>query len=165
MRNKSQLQKIMTRDLPTLTRQKRLSYRTSDDEVQYLYEIINHEVFHDRLIMPEIIVKSRCRQYWGVCSAKTLLPIIDHDESNCGIILSDKWFCQQWLVNTLAHEMVHQYQWDVLSVRRVKQGLGPIMSHGPSFFAFKPKLAKHYISLKTKHARAKWFKHQNLFKC
>jgi hypothetical protein len=50
----------------------------------------------------------------------------------------------------MAHEMVHQFQWDILSNERQSQGLGPIMSHGPSFFAWRKPLAEYNIPLSTK---------------
>ena len=50
----------------------------------------------------------------------------------------------------VAHEMVHQYQWDILSNDREDQGLPPIMSHGPSFFAWREPLAEYNIPLSTK---------------
>lgn len=76
----------------------------------------------------------------------------------------DKWYCKQWLVNTLAHEMCHQYQWDIIGNQRLIEGKQPIMSHGPSFFVFREQLKEHGINLKTAHSKRKWFKYQNLFK-
>jgi len=77
----------------------------------------------------------------------------------------DKWFCKQWLITVLAHEMCHQYQWDVLGYKRVKAGQKPIMSHGPSFFIFREKLAMHGIPLRRAMGVRSWFRYQNLFKC
>lgn len=84
--------------------------------------------------------------------------------SHCRIRLMDKWFCPQWFITTLAHEMVHQYQWDVLGPEREQEGKDWLMSHGPSFYQFRPQLHEHNISLKTAHSQRRWFKHQNLFK-
>jgi hypothetical protein len=77
----------------------------------------------------------------------------------------DKWYCKQWLITVLAHEMCHQYQWDIQGMERLKRGKQPLMSHGPSFFVFRDKLKKHGISLKGAHSKRKWFWYQNLFKC
>lgn len=77
----------------------------------------------------------------------------------------DKWYCRQWLIIVLAHEMCHQYQWDVVGEKRIKQGKNPIMSHGPSFFIYRDKLAKHGIPLKRWQRMRKWFRTQNVFKC
>ena len=76
----------------------------------------------------------------------------------------DKWFSPQWLVTILAHEMSHQYQWDILGKQRLAEGKEKIMSHGPSFFVFKDNLAKYDIPLKTSHSQGKWFKYQSMSK-
>jgi hypothetical protein len=39
------------------------------------------------------------------------------------------------------------------------------MSHGPSFYAHREKLAKHGISLKMGHGQKRWLKHQSFAKC
>ena len=84
--------------------------------------------------------------------------------SYCEIEMMDKWFCPQWMVTTLAHEMCHQYQWDIVGPERDEQGYKPIMSHGPTFFQFRDDLNNHYIPLKTAHSQRRWFKHQDLYK-
>lgn len=160
----SRLSRIMSQELPKISAQKRLLYRTDIGEVRYLFRLINQEIFNYELPTPEFEVMSHCRDYWGWCQAKHFLPNLHSSRSDCILRLSDKWFCKQWLVTTLAHEMCHQYQWDIVSKKRMKRGMPPIMSHGPSFFIFRSKLAKHNISLKNGHSRALWFKTQNLFK-
>lgn len=156
---KSELYKLMSGNLPNITYQKRLSYRTSSREVYQLFRLINKEVFNNKLKQPKIIISSHCRDYWGFCRAIDYFPV--EGKSNCIIRLSDKWFCKQWLIITLAHEMVHQYQWDVESIKRMKLGQKPVMSHGPTFFKFKNKLAKHKIPLNKHMSMSKWFNKQN----
>jgi hypothetical protein len=85
-------------------------------------------------------------------------------KSFCKIRLMDKWYCKQWLITVLAHEMCHQYQWDIQGMERLKRGKQPLMSHGPSFFVFRDKLKNYGISLKSAHSKRKWFWYQNLFK-
>lgn len=161
----SKLQVLMSEGLPNRTSQKRLMYRTTPAEVLELFHVINHEIFNNKLPIPNIEVMSNCRTYWGLCSANAFTLYPDPEVSNCTIRLMDKWFCKQWLITTLAHEMCHQYQWDVIGHRRIKEGREPLMSHGPTFFLFREKLAKHGISLKRSHGMKRWFRHQNLFKC
>ena len=79
--------------------------------------------------------------------------------------MMDKWFCKQWLIATLAHEMCHQYQWDILGPIRLDEGKQPILSHGPSFFVFRDKLAQHGIRLKSHYGMRRWLKYQNFQKC
>lgn len=159
------LKNLMIQDLPNITSQKRLRYRTNQKEVLALFKLINKEVFNNALPMPTLEVQSHCRDYWGMCIAKSYILHADKTKSNCIIRLSDKWYCRQWLITTLAHEMAHQYQWDVLGHKRIKKGKAPLMSHGPSFFIYKHRMAKYGISLKKSHRMRKWFTYQNLFKC
>jgi hypothetical protein len=154
---------MMREELPSIGYQKRLSYRTDYNEVVSLYRLINKTIFNNKLIMPTIEVMPRCRTYWGMCFGSVEMPT--NRKSYCKIRLMDKWYCKQWLISTLAHEMCHQYQWDVQGLQRLHQGKEPIMSHGPSFFVYRDKLAKHGISLKRSHSRRKWFKRQDFFKC
>lgn len=163
MYKKSALSEIMISDLPKITYQKRLSYRTNVDEVQFLFHLINNEVFDGVLRTPQFIVRSRCRKFWGECHGE---PVdINPEKSRCSITMSDKWYCRQWLVAMLAHEMCHQYQWDIVSAERERQGKESIMSHGPTFFIFRDRLAEHGIPLKSFFRSKPWFKYQNLFKC
>ena len=152
----------MESPLPSIGQQKRLSYRTNINEVTRLYKMLNWYIFDNALSMPTLEVVPRCRKYWGMCYGSYDAPI--RNRSSCKIRLMDKWYCKQWLVAVLAHEMCHQYQWDIQGLERRKVGKDPIMSHGPSFFIFRDKLKKHGISLKGAHSRRKWFLYQNLFK-
>lgn len=161
-KNKS-LHELMLEDLPSISQQKRLTYRTTHAEVTALYRLINKTIFNNKLLMPELEVAPRCREYWGLCFGSFIRPTAR--KSNCKIRLMDKWYCRQWLIIVLAHEMCHQYQWDIQGMERLKRGRQPLMSHGPSFFVFRDKLKKYGISLKGAHSKRKWFKHQNLFKC
>lgn len=165
MSRNSQLFYLMTEDLPNRTSQRRMRYRTSQREVLALFKLINKEIFNNKLPIPQLVVAPNCRTYWGLCIGKPIELVFDHNKSHCTIKLSDKWFCKQWLITTLAHEMCHQYQWDILGSKRIKDGRDPIMSHGPSFFLYRDKLLKHGIPLKRALGAKKWFRHQNLFKC
>jgi len=157
------LKDLMTQELPPLTYQRKMSYTTNIRETKALYRLINATIFNDRLSMPKIHVKPRLREMWGQCyGADTLY---DNGKSRCVILLSERWYCRQWLIMALAHEMVHQWQWDIYSKKRMRQGLDPIMSHGPSFHMWKKKLHKHGIPLKEYNDHNKWFKTQHLFKC
>ena len=162
MANRSELSNLMKQELPKLGHQKRLCFRTNKAEVIALYKLINSTIFDNSLDMPIIEVVPRCRQYWGICFGSYYA--IPYRRSRCKIRMMDKWYSIQWLITTLAHEMCHQYQWDIIGKQRELEGKERIMSHGPSFYEFRDKLALHGISLKRHHRSRKWFKHQNLFK-
>ena len=155
------LRLIMQSELPPVSVQRRLPYRPTQREVHRVYDLLNRYVFNNRLTRPKIEL-GRTQGYWGMCYGSWT-------ETRTGtyvtIKLSDKWFCPQWFVNTLAHEMVHQYQWDIMGPKREGNGKEWLMSHGPSFFVFREKLEHHHISLKTAHGRKRWFKHQDFNKC
>ena len=153
---------MMQEPLPSIGSQRRLIYRPTLPEVVSLYQLINTTIFDGAMTMPDIKLASRCRKYWGMCFGGT--ELVGHTNTYCTIKLMDKWYCKQWLITILAHEMCHQYQWDIYSNQRVENDKDRIMSHGPSFFIFKRKLAEHGISLKVAHRQRKWFMHQNLFK-
>jgi hypothetical protein len=161
----SQLYQLMNENLPNISYQKRLQYRTTKKEVLKFYKIINQEIFDNTLPIPKIEVMARCRKYWGCCIADDFHPNLANNKSECIIRLSDKWFCKQWLIATLAHEMCHQYQWDVESRKRAKLGMEPIMSHGPTFFIYKEILSRHGIQLKKSYGMKRWFLYQNFKKC
>lgn len=152
----------MQTELPGLSHQKRLGYRTNQEEVEFLFDLINKTIFNNELPKPEIKVVPRCRKYWGMCIGHHIM--LPQTTSYCTIKMMDKWFCKQWLITTLAHEMCHQYQWDILGNKRESEGKERLMSHGPSFFIFKEKLEKNGISLKRYHGQRRWFKTRNLFK-
>lgn len=157
----SRLLELMSTPLPCKSDQIRLSYRPSLREVYKIYDIINEELFRGRLIRPEIKL-GRIHKAWGWCHGHCYPT---RTGSLCTIRLSDKWYCIQWLVITLAHEMAHQYQWDILGPKRSKEGKDHLMSHGPTFFQHREKFDKHSIPLKTALRTRKWFKYQNVYRC
>ena len=149
----------MQMPLPGVTEQKRLSYRTSKKEAVKLFKIINEEVFDNRLALPEIIVKSHLHNCWGMCHGEH--QKIKYRRTHCWIELMDKFYCKQWFITILAHEMCHQAQWDLRGPDRQLQGKDRLMSHGPSFFEYRDRLEEHGVVLKKWHRRAKWFRTQD----
>ena len=156
---------IMEAELPSLTYQRRKLYRPTEFDVNTTYRQINRYIFDNQLTRPEIIVKSNVYKVWGCC---TWLDTQQHTGSWCRITLGDKWFCPQWFLNTLAHEMVHQWQWDIHRAELDAEGKKiPIGSgaHGPSFFRWREQFAEYGLDLKTAHGQRRWFKHQDFSKC
>ena len=150
------LRDLMDTPLPNLTAQKRLLFRPDLQDVEHVYDLINQHVFNNVLIRPNIKL-GKCREYWGMCYGEDE----PYDTGTfCRIKLSDKWYSIQWMVTMLAHEMAHQYQWDIYSHGRKNR----VMSHGPSFYLYQLRLYKHSISLKTCYSTKQWMKTQDLFK-
>ncbi len=156
------LTEIMQSPLPSIRYQKRLLYRPNLDEVMAYYSLLNKHVFSNQMAVPEIELLPRLRNHWGVCFSR--YDKVPCRETYCKIRLINKWFCKQWLVMILAHELCHQYQWDIDRFVRHDEGKEPLMSHGPSFFKFKPLLAQHGIPLYRTYSINRWFKHQNVFR-
>ena len=157
---------IMQADLPSKTYQRQKLYRPKNSDVIYAYNIINRHVFDNQLRRPDIYIKSHLRKIWGCC---VWMSHKQYTGSHCVIQLSDKYFCEQWFMNVLAHEMVHQWQWDVYRwdheeyfERKMYRASG---AHGPSFFAWKDRFAALGLNLKTGHGQKRWFQYQDFTKC
>ena len=154
------IRKMMAESLPPKTLQRRLPYRPSIEEVNYTYSLLNRYVFDNALRQPPLEI-GILRDAWGMCQG--LCKPEDGYKSFCSIKISDKWYCVQWMVSTLAHEMCHQYQWDVYGPEREEVGKDWLMSHGPSFLVHRQILSEFGIPLKTSFSRKKWFVYQDLF--
>lgn len=160
----------MNAGLPTVSMQKRLPYRPEPAEVDRLYRAINRYIFDNALTQPDITIGT-LQKVWGRCNWQD-----DRQRKGswgkagtwCTIDLYDKWFCPQWFCNTLAHEMVHQWQWDVYRWEH-RERFGREMhlnsgAHGPSFFLWRDIFEDWQLSLKHAHGQKRWFRHQDLRK-
>ena len=159
------IRRIMEQPLPGITYQRRKSFRPSNEDIDYAYSIINRYVFDNRLIKPKIVQRT-LRKAWGSCQWE-----MEEQESGswCTINLMDKWYCPQWFMNTLAHEMVHQWQWDVYR-HEYQSWYGREMpiagkGHGPSFHSWRSQFEHYGLNLKTYHRTKKWFKYQDFTRC
>lgn len=153
---------IMESSLPSITYQRRKLFRPSYADIKYVYKIVNRYCFDNRLRMPEI-EQRQLRGVWGFCQWENEEQ---NNGSHCYINIVDKWFCAQWFVQTLAHEMAHQYQWDIhrweyYNGKMPTDGGG----HGPSFFMWRDRFAHYGLDLKIAHGQRRWFKHQDFRKC
>ena len=156
---------IMEQPLPSITYQRRKSFRPRMQDINYAYNIINRHVFNNSLRRPEIVQRT-IKKAWGLCS---WLDYEHHNGSWCKIELMDKWFCPQWFINTLAHEMVHQYQWDVNRWYYINETGKDIyqhsMGHGPSFYEWREQFEYYGLTLKKHFSQRRWFAHQDFTKC
>lgn len=152
------LRVLMATPLPTLSEQRAKCYRPSLREVYKIYGLLNKYIFRNRLHRPKIHL-ARCRDYWGLCTG---LWHPTRSGALCEIKLSDKFYCIQWLVAVLAHEMVHQYQWEVLGRSLLAEGKYSVMNHGSTFYEWKDAFAEYNLPLNLFITSAnKWFEQQN----
>ena len=162
------ISQYMNADLPNISEQKRLPFRPHPEQVDALYRAINRYIFDNTLTAPDITLYS-LQKCWGQCQW------LDQRQKHaswgkqgtwCRIDLNDKWFCPQWFCTVLAHEMVHQYQWDIERFDNtgfnICENSG---AHGPSFFAWRDRFTHWGINLKTAHGQRRWFRHQDFNKC
>jgi SprT-like family len=155
----------MEAELPSITYQRRKYFRPSTADINYAYNTINRHVFHNQLVKPKIST-GRAIKAWGECQWY-------HGEqrsgSHCDLWLADKWFCEQWFMNVLAHEMVHQWQWDVYRWEHQDEHGREMHTdsggHGPSFFAWRDEFDYYGLNLKSWHRTRKWFAYQDFTKC
>jgi len=159
------IRSIMEQPLPSITYQRRKLFRPDYADVDYAYNIINKYVFDGVLKKPTIRLKT-IRKAWGMCH---WMPTEQARGTYCKIDIMDKWFCPQWFMNTLAHEMIHQYQWDIYRWdhmdyygRPMFEGSG---AHGPSFFMWREQFDHYGLYLKTWFGQKRWFRHQCFTKC
>ncbi len=159
------IREIMAQPLPGITYQRRKSFRPTDGYVYYTYSLLNRYIFDNKLIRPKI-TQGRLIKCWGICE---WFDEQQRPGTYCAITVSDKWFCEQWFVNTLAHEMVHQYQWDIYRWEHIDcfgkdiyQNSG---GHGPSFYQWRDRFADYGLKLKVSFGQRRWFKHQDFLKC
>ena len=165
------ISQYMNAPLPTISEQKRLPFRPCPEEVDALYKAINRHIFDNVLTQPEIVLGT-LKKAWGRChwlDNRVRRSSWGKNGTWCRIELYDKWFSPQWFCTTLAHEMVHQWQWDVYRWEH-RERWGREMhlnsgAHGPSFHYWHDVYQDWGISLKLSHGQKRWFRHQDLFKC
>lgn len=151
-RYRRQIALFMQKDLPTLSEQRAKPFRPTEGQARYYFRLLNLLIFGNRLSTPKITIR-RLHGAWGQCQG--------NENLSCEIELTDRFYCRQWFLIVLAHEMCHQYQWEILGQQRIQQGRRPIMSHGPTFFIFRENLKRFGIPLKTAVRTHRWFKLQD----
>ena len=156
----SQLRCLLETPLPSISQQRRKPYRPDEQEINRIYSLINRAVFDGQMIRPSIVT-GRETGALGLCLG---LKPPKKRRSGCVIRLTDKWFSVHWLIFVLAHEMCHQYQWDIMGPKRQARGRLPLMSHGPSFFQHRLRLAELGVPLLKKVYMYRWFQYQDLKK-
>lgn len=146
---------LMQTTLPNRSTQRRKLYRPGIDELHRVYDLINEFIFDHALTRPEITTVNS-RKFLGQCVGTN---------DSCRIVLNDRWYCVQWMVITLAHEMAHQYQWEVIGNDRVAMGKKRKMGHHNTFYIHKPRMTEYGIMLKRHINHEAWFEHLDFTHC
>jgi len=127
---KETLARIIAKPIPNRTEYWKNQYRPTQQKVAYTYNMLNKILFKGRLVRPNIELY-RQQQCWGWAN------LLDNHRVHMG--LSNRYPCEQFFVGVLAHEMIHQWQWEVDAVKRIKQGLRTQTCHGENFQIWKDK--------------------------
>jgi hypothetical protein len=117
-------------------------YRPTLKEAKHYYTLLNRYIF-DNQLEPTQIKISRMRECWGYCDD------CDSDPRDpcTKIRLNDRFPCLQFFIAVLAHEMIHQYQWEVEGPARMSRGKRHRFGHGKSFFRWRAKFKRLGIPL------------------
>ena len=126
-RTKSKLAKEMSRT------HEKCKYVPTKDEIMYWFNIINREIFKNDLPQFRKIEVRRRHGCWGECIGDTHKKTGRYSDLSLNHYQKSK----KHFIETLIHEMVHHYQW-------IHENT---MTHGETFFAWKPKLAKYNVTL------------------
>ena len=155
---RQELVKIMQTPLPPIEYQKKRLYVPDVEEIRYLHKILNEVVFGNKLRDPPLKLKNM--MYFGLCSGYAETNKLPH---HAAIALQRRYHCVQWVVLILAHEMAHQYQWEVDGAVRLVEGKRPLLSHGPTFYKFSKQLKEYGIPLRKSYCSHLWLATQNNF--
>jgi hypothetical protein len=156
----SQLRRLLETPLPSISQQRRKPYRPTEQEINRIYSLINRAVFDGQMTKPGIVTGREVNAL-GWCIG---LKPPQRRRSGCLIRLTDKWYSVHWLIFVMAHEMCHQYQWDIIGPERLAKGRRPLISHGPSFFQHRERLSEIGVPLLKVVHMYRWFQYQDLRK-
>lgn len=115
-------------------------FRPTIQDCREVFTQINNQVFLGELKMPSFrLVYTKA--FWGECTG------VLEDQTKVIIKMNKSFLSRRLFINTMAHEMVHQWEWLV----------NENMTHGPQFFQWREQLAKFNITLsrcyRIKHYR------------
>ena len=133
---KDTLARIMAKKIPDEKSYWKNTYMPTDQKVALTYNTLNKVLFKGRLERPYIRLYQQ-QNVWGWAD------LLDNYKTTMG--LNHRYPCEQFFVAVLGHEMVHQWQWEIDSPRRRKEGLRIQTSHGENFMEWKETFEKHDI--------------------
>ena len=95
--------------------------------VKHAFHALNHCVFDNILTTPKFTVR-RLRGNYGYCHG---------NDNECRIELSIRFPSSRLFMEVLAHEMIHQFQWEQLAM----------MDHGVTFNDMRPLFLPYDIAV------------------
>ena len=115
-------------------------FRPTISDCREIWRNINRNVFNNELKMPSFrLVYTKA--FWGECQG------VLEDQAQVKMKINKSFLSKRLFINTMAHEMVHQWEWLV----------NENMTHGPQFFLWRDQLANYNITLsrcyRMKHYR------------
>jgi len=150
--------RIMQTPLPPIDYQKKRLYAPTETEILELHRLLNEKVFNNQLRVPPLKLKNM--GHFGMCYGHVATSKIPH---HAALALRRRYQCVQWVMLILAHEMAHQYQWEVDGPIRIAEGKKPLLSHGPTFYKFNKTLTAYGIPLRSSYDVPLWLATQNNF--
>jgi hypothetical protein len=130
------LERMMAKPIPNRAEYWRNEYRPTRQKIALTYNLLNKTFFKDKLERPTIQVY-RQRECWGWAN------LLDNYRVDMG--LNHRYPCEQFFIGVLAHEMIHQWQWEVDAPWRRKNGIRIQTCHGENFIAWKDTFAEYEI--------------------
>jgi hypothetical protein len=115
-------------------------FRPTISDCREIWRNINRNVFNNELKMPSFrLVYTKA--FWGECQG------VLEDQTRVKMKINKSFLSKRLFINTMAHEMVHQWEWLV----------NENMTHGPQFFLWREQLTNYNITLsrcyRMKHYR------------
>lgn len=116
--------------------------------LRFYYNLLNRYVFKGALTKPKLEI-TRLRGCWGYFSGNHLEGNVLFKESR--IVMNNRYPTKQLFLTALAHEMVHQYQWDIQGPKRLKEKQPPNINHNSTFREWRPILSRFGIPLQREY--------------
>lgn len=115
----------------------RTQIRANHGMVHDIYDCLNRAVFNGTLVRPHIIINNYGKLgFWGECEGKQRGSRWGEHYTKA-IRIERNWPNMKKLITVMAHEMVHQWEWDKLGT----------MTHGNNFWAWQDRLLNKGIRL------------------
>lgn len=110
-------------------------FQTNRKMVAQIYDSINRAIFGGMLKRPQLIINAYT-DMWGECQGARRKHCAGPHYTKC-IRITRNWPNMKKLINVIAHEMIHQWEWE-------RKGY---MSHGANFWGWQDRLANRGLKL------------------